>query len=337
MSIRLGDLATRFDCELVGDPDVVIERVAALGNATPDSLSFLANSSFKRSLSATKAGAVIVRPDDADNAPTAVLLSDNPYATYARMAAELHPAPAHVPGVHSSASIDPSASVDATARIDAGAVIGEKVNIAAGVHIGSGCVIGPRCEIGADSQLVANVTLARDVTIGERTILQPGAVIGSDGFGNAMTPDGWIKVPQVGGVRIGSDVEIGANTTVDCGAVGDTVIEDGVRIDNLCMIAHNVHVGAHTAMAAMVGVAGSAKIGKRCMFAGKSATVGHISVCDDVTIWGRCTVSKDITEPGVYGSSFTHEPIRKWNRMVAQVRRLGRLFDRVAELEKRDS
>ena len=337
MSIRLGDLATQFGCELVGDPDVVIERVASLGDATADSLSFLASRAFKSQLATTAAAAVIVRPEDADDAPTAVLISRDPYAAYARMAAVIHPQPEHEAGVHSSVIVAPTATVDPGARIDAGTVIGDDVHVGPGVHIGPGCVIGPGCRIGADCRLVANVTLARAVSLGERTVLQPGVVVGADGFGNAMTPEGWVKVPQLGGVRIGSDVEIGANTTIDCGALGDTVIEDGVRIDNLCMIAHNVHIGAHTAMAAMTGIAGSARIGRRCMFAGKAGTVGHVTVCDDVTILGRCTVSKDITEPGAYGSSFTHEPIRKWNRMVAQFRRLGRLFDRVTELEKRES
>ena len=159
-------------------------------------------------------------------------------------------------------------------------------------------------------------------------------VIGADGFGNAMTPDGWVKVPQVGGVRIGDDVEIGANTTVDCGAIEDTVIEDGVRIDNLCMIAHNVHVGAHTAMAAMTGISGSATIGKRCMFAGQSGVAGHINICDDVVVSGKAVISKDVKEPGVYAGSFTAEPAREWNRKVARFRRLGQLMERVTKLEK---
>ena len=181
---------------------------------------------------------------------------------------------------------------------------------------------------------MANVTLARKVRIGERGLFHPGVVIGSDGFGNAMTPEGWIKVPQLGGVVVGDDVEIGANSTIDCGAIDDTVIEDGVRLDNLCMVAHNVRIGAHTAFAARVAIAGSAVIGKRCMFAGKSGTVGHVTVCDDVTVLGRGTVSKDITEPGVYGAGFTVEKARDWNRQAARFRRLGSLFDRVKRLEK---
>ena len=174
----------------------------------------------------------------------------------------------------------------------------------------------------------------RAVTLGDRCIVHPGAVIGADGFGNAMSPEGWVKVPQLGGVVIGNDVEIGANTTIDCGALDDTVIEDGVRLDNLCMIAHNVHIGAHTAMAAMTGIAGSASIGKRCMFAGQSGTVGHITVCDDVILSGQGMITKDITEPGVYASSFPAIPARDWNRTVARVRRLDTVNDRIRKLEK---
>ena len=170
--------------------------------------------------------------------------------------------------------------------------------------------------------------------LGLRAILQPGVVLGADGFGNAMTESGWVKVPQIGGVRIGDDVEIGANTTVDCGAIEDTVIEDGVRIDNLCMIAHNVHVGAHTAMAAMTGISGSTRIGKRCLFAGQSGAVGHITICDDVVVSGKAVISKDIKEPGVYAASFMAEPAREWSRKVARFRRLDQLVQRVRNLEK---
>jgi UDP-3-O-[3-hydroxymyristoyl] glucosamine N-acyltransferase len=164
--------------------------------------------------------------------------------------------------------------------------------------------------------------------------VHPGAVIGADGFGNAMTPEGWVKVPQLGGVSIGNDVEIGSNSTIDCGALDDTVIADGVRIDNLCMIAHNVRIGAHTALAAMTGIAGSTEIGARCLFAGQSGAVGHISICDDVVVSGQGMVSKDINEPGVYASSFPVEPVRDWNRKVARLRRLESLFDRVTDLER---
>jgi UDP-3-O-[3-hydroxymyristoyl] glucosamine N-acyltransferase len=200
--------------------------------------------------------------------------------------------------------------------------------------VGPGTVIGPDCNIANDCRLIANVTLVRDVRLGLRGILHPGAVIGADGFGNAMTPEGWIKVPQLGGVRIGNDVEIGANTTVDCGAIEDTVIEDGVRIDNLCHIGHNAYIGAHTAVAGMSGISGSATVGKRCLLAGQSGIVGHIKVCDDVVVSGKAVISKDVTEPGVYAGTFTAEPAREWNRKVARFRRLDQLIERVRKLEK---
>ena len=189
--------------------------------------------------------------------------------------------------------------------------------------------------VGDGTRILANATLFKNVTIGERCIIHPGAVIGSDGFGNAMGESGWVKVPQVGGVLIGDDVEIGANTTIDRGAIDDTVIGNGVRIDNLVQIAHNVQIGDHTAMAAFSGVSGSTVIGKRCMFAGQSGIVGHISICDDVVVGGATMISKDITTPGFYTGSFPGEPDRSWKRKVARFRRLDELADRVTLLEKR--
>ncbi len=334
MPIKLGELAAQFGCELVGDPGVTIENVAGLQNAGPNSLTFLSNPKFRSQLASTRAAAVVLRAEDVDDSPAACLVSDNPYADYARMAGVIHPSPNYDPGIDASAVISPTAEISPTAHIAANVSIGDRSIIGDNVFVGPGTVVGPDCSIENDCRLVANVTLVRDVKIGLRGILHPGVVIGADGFGNAMTPDGWIKVPQLGGVRIGDDVEIGANTTVDCGAIGDTVIEDGVRIDNLCMIAHNAHVGAHTAMAAMTGISGSTTIGKRCLFAGHSGTVGHITICDDVVVSGKAVVSKDITEPGVYAASFTAEPAMEWSRKVARFRRLDQLIERVRKLEK---
>jgi len=334
MPIKLGDLAAQFGCELVGDPDVVVDNVAGLSTAGPRSLSFLSSPAFRPQLSATKAAAVILRPGDVQHSPSASLVSDDPYATYARMASLIHPAPRYEPGVHESAVVAGSAQVADSAHVAANTTIGERSRIGAGAYIGPGSVIGPDCVVGDDCRLIASVTLVRDVAVGERSILHPGVVVGADGFGNAMSAEGWIKVPQLGGVRIGADVEIGANSTVDCGAIDHTVIEDGVRIDNLCMIAHNVHVGAHTAIAAMTGISGSTRIGKRCMFAGQTGVVGHISICDDVVVSGKAVVSKSITEPGVYAGSFMAEPAQEWNRKVARFRRLGQLIERVGKLEK---
>jgi UDP-3-O-[3-hydroxymyristoyl] glucosamine N-acyltransferase len=335
MPISLGDLATRFGCELIGDPDIVVSGVATLANATNESLTFLASSAYKKQLSSTKAAAVILRPADAAEAPVAALLHENPYACYARMAAFVCPEPAFEPGIHASAVVDPSANIAASAHVGAQVAIGERVTIGESVYIGPGTVIGPDCIVGDDCRLIANVTFARAVHVGKRSIFHPGAVLGSDGFGHALTPEGWVRVPQLGGLRIGDDVEIGANTTVDCGAIDDTVIEDGVRIDNLCQIGHNVHVGAHTAMASSVAIAGSTKIGKRCQFAGLVASAGHLQICDDVVALGRATITKDITEPGTYGAVFAAEPAREWARHVARFKRIDALTERVRKLEKK--
>ncbi len=334
MPIKLGELAEQFGCELVGDAGIIVDNVAGLQNAGPGSLSFLSNPRFRDQLAATRAAAVVLRAEDVGDSPTAALVSENPYADYARMAAIIHPPPTHRPGVDASAVVAADAAISPTAHIAANVCIGERSAIGDNVYVGPGTVIGPDCSVGNDCRLIANVTLVRDVKLGQRAILHPGVVIGADGFGNAMTESGWVKVPQIGGVRIGDDVEIGANTTVDCGAIEDTVIEDGVRIDNLCMIAHNVHVGAHTAMAAMTGISGSTTIGKRCLFAGQSGAVGHITICDDVVVSGKAVISKDIKEPGVYAASFMAEPAREWSRKVARFRRLDQLVQRVRNLEK---
>lgn len=334
MPISLGELATQFGCELIGDPDVIVADVASLHNAGPGTLTFLSNSAFKEHLSSTRAAAVIVRPGDAEGASTAVLINDNPYACYARMAAVVHPPPVYKPGVDCSAVISATASISDTAHIAANAVVGDRSSIGDNSYVGPGCVVGTDCAVGRDCRLIANVTLVKKVTLGARVMIHPGAVIGADGFGNAKTSEGWVKIPQLGGVQIGDDVEIGANTTIDCGALDDTVLEDGVRLDNLVMIAHNVRVGAHTAMVAMVAIGGSTVIGKRCLFAGMAGVVGHITICDDAVINGQGMITKNITEPGAYASSFPSVKAQEWNRMVARVRRLDILAERVKKLEK---
>ena len=335
MPVSLGELATRFGCELIGDPDLVVSDVASLPNATGRSLTFLSSAAYKAQLASTQAGAVILRPDDAPDCPVAAILHDDPYACYARMAAILCPAPTYAPGAHASAIVDETATVAESAHLAANVVVGERSVIGEDVYLGPGTVVGPDCVIGDACRLVANVTLARAVRIGKRGIFHPGVVLGADGFGNAQTKDGWVKVPQVGGVVIGDDVEIGANTTVDCGAIDDTVIEDGVRIDNLCMIAHNVRIGAHTALAGMTGIAGSATIGKRCLFAGSAGSVGHVTICDDVVVLARAVITHDINEPGAYSGMFPAEPARDWTKFVARLRRVDALQKRVKKLENK--
>jgi UDP-3-O-[3-hydroxymyristoyl] glucosamine N-acyltransferase len=333
MRASLGDLATRFGCELIGDPASTVTRVATLANAGPDAVSFLANPAYRPQLEKTTAGAVVLSPEAALECPVPALLASDPYLAFARIAAVLHPPETLPPGIHTSAVIDPSARVSASAHIAAHVVIERDVRVADGVMIGPNSTIGPRCRIGRDTRLHANAVLVQDVQIGERCIVHSGAVIGSDGFGNARGDTGWVKVPQTGGVQIGNDVEIGANTTIDRGAIEDTVIEDGVRLDNLIQIAHNVRVGAHTAMASQSGVSGSTVIGKRCMFGGQSGIVGHVTICDDVVVGGATMISKDIREPGFYTGSFPAEKDREWKRKVARFRRLDDLVDRVRKLE----
>jgi UDP-3-O-[3-hydroxymyristoyl] glucosamine N-acyltransferase len=333
MPASLGELAAEFGCDLVGDPETRIERVATLTHASPRSLTFLANPAYREQLSTTKAAAVVIAESDADDCPVAALISQNPYATYARIAGKLHPQKDYPPAIHSSAVIADSARISDSAHISANVSIGENVSIAEGVFVGSGAVIGHDCTVGRDSRVLANATLVKNVRIGERTIIHSGAVIGADGFGHARDQSGWIKIPQIGGVRIGDDVEIGSITAVDCGAIDDTIIEDGVRLDNLVQIGHNVRIGAHTAMIGPSAIAGSSTIGKRCMISGLAGVVGHVTVCDDVVLTTQAIITKDVHEPGVYSATFGAEKDAVWKRMVAKFRRIAALEKRVAELE----
>jgi len=330
----LGELAAQFGCELAGDPDVTVSEVATLSNASAGQLSFFANKAYRNALRETCASVVVLQAQDADDCPVATLLADNPYLTYALIAATLHAEPAPAAGVHHSAVVSPQASVASSATLSAHVTIEDGAVIGEGVFIGSGAVIGKRCRVGDNSRVLANATLVQDVALGERCIIHSGAVIGSDGFGNARTENGWVKVPQVGRVVIGNDVEIGASTSIDRGAIDDTVIEDGVRLDNQIQIGHNVHIGAHTAIAASAAISGSVIVGKRCMFGGQVGLVGHISICDDVVIGGATMISKSIKQPGFYTGHFPGEKHRDWKRKVARFRRLEDLVDRVSELEK---
>lgn len=335
MTVSLGELAAQFGTELIGEPATSVSRVATLRNATSDSISFLSNPAFREELKSTVAGAVIVTAADAEICPVDALVSDDPYLTYALVAGVLHPEPQFAACVHATAVISESATVASTAHVAASAVVGDDSQIGEHAYIGPGCVVGPRCLVGDNSRLIANVTLVQDVSLGRRNMLHPGAVIGAQGFGNAKGSDGWVRIPQIGGVRIGDDVEIGANTTIDRGAIEDTIIGDGVRLDNLIQIAHNVHIGEHTAMAGMTGISGSTVIGKRCLFAGRSGAFGHITICDDVVVGADAVLSKDVKEPGLYSGFFPAQPDKIWKRMAARLRRLDDLARRLKKLEKK--
>ncbi len=320
MSFSLGELAVNLGCELIGDPDLSVNTVASITDATSDSITFLNNKSFISYLSATKAAAVILHPKYVDACPVSALVTENPYAAFAQTATIIHPEKLFEPEIHSTAVISNSAAIDSTAYIGANTVIGDRSTIGKNTFIGPGSIIGADCHIGSYCRLIASVNLVKNVKIGDRGIFHPGLVVGADGFGNASTQDGWIKVPQLGGVVIGDDVEIGSNTTVDCGTLHNTIIDNGVRIDNLCMIAHNVHIGEHTAMAASTAIAGSTKIGKHCIFGGRSGAVGHINICDNVTVHSSSVLTKNISKPGVYSGTFPAELSSTWARKVARFR-----------------
>ena len=319
----LGELAVRFGLELRGDPALRVSHVATLSQAAPGSLSFLANSRYRRQLAGSRASAIVLDPGDADACPVAALIDPNPYLAYARIAALLHPLRPAPPGIH------PSAVVARDARIAASAAVGPLCVIDAGVEVGervqldAGCTVMAGARIGADSHLMPRVTLYPGIRIGERCLLHSGAVIGADGFGFAADAGAWVKVPQVGSVRIGDDVEIGANTTVDRGAIDDTVIENGAKLDNQIQVGHNVVIGAHTAIAACTGISGSTTIGKRCMIGGMVGFAGHLTIADDVSITGCSLVSASIRQAGSYSSGMPTVETRAWRRMVAHLRRFG--------------
>lgn len=334
MSVSLGELAVRFGCELRGDPEARVERVATLANADAHSLAFLANPRYRAQLADTRAGAVVMSAASADGCPAATLLCENPYATYARIAALLHPLPPLAAGVHPSAVVADTARIDPSARVCACATIGERVVVGPRAFIGPHCSLDEDVSLEADVRLIARVTLGRAVSIGARSVLQPGVVIGGDGFGFAPEKGAWLKVPQIGSVRVGADVEVGANTTIDCGAIDDTVIEEGVKLDNLIQIGHNVRIGAHSVIAACTGISGSTTIGKRCMIGGMVGFAGHISIADDVVVTACSAVSHSITSAGVYSSAIPSEEAHTWRRLVARFKRSGLLDARLRKLER---
>jgi UDP-3-O-[3-hydroxymyristoyl] glucosamine N-acyltransferase len=334
MGNRLGDLAASVGAELRGDPEIRISGVGTLSGATSGQISFLTNPKYRHYLADTKASAVILSAEDAEHCHTAVVISDNPHLAYARIAAQLFPPARFEPGRHPSAVVDESAAVDASAWIGPCAVVGADVMIGAGVYIGPGCVIEPGCKIAAGSRLVARVTLCRDTELGEQCLIHPGAVLGADGFGLANDQGRWEKVPQLGRVRVGKRVEIGANTTIDRGALEDTVLADGVKLDNLIMIAHNVQVGEDTAMAGLSGIAGSTRIGRGCTFGGASGVVGHIKIGDNVHFSGQALVTRSFERPGYYSSGLPATENSAWKRAVARIRHLDDFAKRLKQLEK---
>ncbi|MEO5811495.1 MAG: UDP-3-O-(3-hydroxymyristoyl)glucosamine N-acyltransferase [Rhodanobacter sp.] len=333
-SYSLGELAEQFQLELHGDGQRRIDGVGTLTDANASQLAFLSNRKYMAQLATTRAAVVILHADDLDACPTAALVADDPYVAYARIAALFERAPPATPGIHSSAVVADSAQVSAKASIGPGCVLGERVSIGADVVLGPLCIIGDDCTIGEGSRLVARVTLVTRVRLGRRVLIHPGAVLGADGFGLAFDRDHWIKLPQLGGVRIGDDCEIGANTTVDRGALEDTVLEEDVRLDNQIQIAHNVHIGAHTAMAGCSAVAGSATIGRYCLIGGNAGVLGHLQLADRVTITAKSLVTRSIREPGEYSSGIPLQENRQWRRNAARFKHLDEFARRLSVLEK---
>ncbi len=334
MAVSLGELAVRFGCELRGDPDALVNRVATLANAGEGAVAFLSEERNRRELAGTRAAVVVLQPSALEACPTAALICDNPRATFARITSLLYPSAAVVAGVHGRAFVATSARVDPTAHVGAMAVVGERAVIGPRAYVGVHCVVEDDATLGEDVRLVAAVTICRGVTVGARTVVQPGVVIGGDGFGFAPEHAEWVKVPQVGSVRIGADVEIGANTTIDRGAIEDTVVEDGVKLDNQIQVGHNVRIGAHTVIAGCTGISGSTVIGRRCVIGGAVGIAGHLTICDGVTITGFAMVSRSLLKPGVYSSGIPIEESKAWRRGVARYRRLETFEQRLKRLER---
>jgi len=330
----LADLAKVLDAELKGDPGQVVTGLATLENATSNTLSFLANPAYESQLTSTKAGAVIVHPNQAGLCPCSALVIDNPYLAYAKASHLFDNAPSVQAQIHSSASIDASAVISHTASVGANAVVEAGARIHDYAIIGPGCVVGANSAVGKKSRLHANVTLYHGVEVGENCTLHSGAVIGGDGFGFANHEGKWQKIAQLGGVTIGNYVDIGVNTTIDRGAIDDTRIHDYVILDNQIQIAHNVEIGEGTAIAGCTGIAGSTTIGKHCTIAGAVGIAGHLTICDSVHITMRSAITRSISEPGSYSSGTAMSKTQEWRKNAARFRQLDGIVKRIRALER---
>ena len=332
--MRASELAAHLGLDLQGNGDVELEGVSSLTSARSGTLSFLMNDRYKKYLENTIVAAVILKQEYVADCPVTTLVADDPYLAYAKAAQLLFPAPVADGTVHPSAVIGDHCRIDPSVSIGAHSAIGDNVTLDAGVVIGAGVIIESDCHVGAQTIMEPRVTCMSNVQMGQRCLIHTGAVLGSDGFGFAQEAGHWIKIPQVGRVLIGDDVEIGANTTIDRGTIDDTVIEDGVKLDNLIQVAHNVHIGEHTAIAGCTGIAGSATIGRHCAIGGGVGITGHIEITDHVTISGMSFVSQSIRKPGSYSSGVPLEETSRWRRNFIRFRQL----DEMAKiLKKKDN
>ena len=329
----LNDIAAKIDGKVHGDGDHEITGVATLEKAEKTEISFLSNTKYKKFLSGSRAGAVLVKNDIAPMVTTNAISVKDPYVAYAKVASLLFPVNKAKASVHPTAWINPNSRYHSSACIGAHVFIDADVDIAEDVEIGPGCVIQQGVKIGSGTRLTANITICKNVSIGKNVIIHPGVVIGADGFGIANDNNKWIKVPQLGSVEIGDDVEIGANTTIDRGALDNTIIANGVKLDNLIQIGHNVVIGEHTVIAGCTGVAGSTHIGKHCAIGGAACINGHLTIADGVQITGMSMVTKSIKESGSYSSGIPAEPTQQWHKNVVRYRNMADLTDRVKHLE----
>jgi len=331
----LADLIAGLDVSLQGDPNCLITGVATIQDAEAGHVSFLTNSLYRKYLATTRASAVILSGKDAEHCGVNAIISPNPYYTYAKIAGYFEQADARKPGIHPSAVLGENVKIDPTARIAANCVIGNDVSIAAHAEIGAGSILGDHVSVGESAKLDAHVTIYHHVTIGKRTCIASGVVIGSDGFGFANQKGVWHKVPQLGSVEIGDDVDIGANTSIDRGAIENTIIRNGVKLDNQIQIGHNVVIGENTIIAGCAGIAGSTVIGKNCMIGGRTNIIGHITICDNAMITATTGVEKSITEPGMYSSGVVGAvPTLEFKKNNVRFHQLGKLVERVRTLEK---
>jgi UDP-3-O-[3-hydroxymyristoyl] glucosamine N-acyltransferase len=334
VSFSLGQLAERFGLRVHGSAETSVHGVGTLASADAGQLAFLANPLYRKTLASTRAAAVVLRAEDLPACPCPALVATDPYVAFAKIAALFQAQPQRAPGIDPSAVVAADAVVAPSASIGPHCTIGARARIEDGAVLGPGCVVGEDCVLGPDCELIARVTLVARVRLGARVRIHPGAVLGADGFGLAMEGGAWIKVPQLGGVVIGDDCEIGANTCIDRGAIEDTVLGVDVRLDNLVQVGHNVVIGDHTAVAGCAAIAGSAKIGRYCLIGGGVGIVGHLSICDKVTLTARSLVTSSIDAPGQYSSGVPLQESRQWRRNAARFRQLDQLARRVLKDNK---
>lgn len=332
--VTVGELASRFAGEVRGNPSVEISGVASLASAGAHDISYLASNRYYSALAETKAGAVILTAQDAGRFARTCLIIDNPRLCFAKVSAFLNPQPPLEPGVHATAFVDAGATIASSACIGPYSVVEAGTVVAENVFVGAACYLGKRVHVGQNSWLHARVVIGHDCIIGANCLIQPGVVVGSDGFGYVREGDRWLKVPQLGRVRIGDDVEIGANSTIDRGALDDTIIDRGAKLDNLTQIAHNVYIGAHTAMAAQVGIAGSTHIGSGCAIGGQAGIIDNLEIADSVHITAGSLVTSSITKSGAYSSSLKAQPADEWKRNAARLSQLDKLAKRLQRLEQ---